>query len=305
MLNALLSTSIYKGVPSNKITAFAGEEATGKTFFALNILKYFLDNNKTGFAKYDDTENALSPSTFMSHGIDNSRIIFSQPVTIEEWRYKTIQALEIYNKDESKERPKFMLFLDSLGNLSSEKEITEAEKNSGVKVMSKQSIIKATFSALSVKYLARANVPLIVTNHVYEKIGSYIPAKEISGGSGLKYTASIICMLSKSKDKDEDKETVGNIVKVKLRKSRLAREDSVCEVRLSHKKGMDRYYGLLDLGEESGIIKAVGNKFEFPDGSKHFRKEIENNGEKYFTDKTLLDRLDAAAVDKYSYKLGS
>lgn len=304
MLNGLLSASIFGGVAGNKITAFAGEEATGKTFFALNILKNFQSQNPDGYIAYSDTEFALSPEMFGAHGLDPSHIVLSRPVTVEEYRKKCIQILDGYINLKEKDKPPLVMVLDSLGNLSSEKEVEEAEKDSGVKDMTKQAVIKATLRVLSLKYLAKANVPLIVTNHVYASMSLYTP-KQMSGGSGLKYLASTICYLSKAKDKDDKtKETLGNIVTVRLKKGRFSREDSTCEVKLSHKHGMDRYYGLLDISEEYDIVKRIGNQYEMPDGSKHFRKEIEADGAKFFSDDTLLKRIDEAVKDKYAYKIG-
>ena len=59
ILNALLSGSIYDGLPNNKITALAGESATGKTYFALSMCKKVLDDNPDGVILYFDTEQAM------------------------------------------------------------------------------------------------------------------------------------------------------------------------------------------------------------------------------------------------------
>lgn len=122
----------------------------------------------------------------------------------------------------------------------------------------------------------------------------------ITHNSGLKYAASTIAMLSKKKDKDSNNDVVGNIIKVKMHKSRLSKENSQVEVRLSYDKGLDRYYGLLDLAEKYDIIKKVSTRYELPDGSKVFGKEINTNPEKYFTE-DVLKRLDECAKKEYSY----
>ena len=59
-MNALLSGSIYGGLPQNKVTAFAGEPSVGKTFYALNVVKQFLEDNKNGFVFYFESESAIS-----------------------------------------------------------------------------------------------------------------------------------------------------------------------------------------------------------------------------------------------------
>ncbi len=121
----------------------------------------------------------------------------------------------------------------------------------------------------------------------------------ITHNSGLKYAASTIAMLSKKKDKDGT-DVVGNIVKVKMYKSRLSKENSQVEVRLSYDRGLDKYYGLLELAEKYDIIKKVTTRYELPDGTKVFGKEINSNPEKYFTDE-MLQRLDECAKKEYSY----
>jgi len=124
----------------------------------------------------------------------------------------------------------------------------------------------------------------------------------ITHNSGLKYAASSIVMLGKKKDKDGT-ELVGNIIKATMHKSRFTKEGKKTEVRLSFDKGLDRYYGLLELAEKYEIIKKVSTRYELPDGSKVFGKNINEDPEKYFTPE-LLEQLDAAAAKEYKYGQG-
>ena len=147
--------------------------------------------------------------------------------------------------------------------------------------------------------LGQANIPLIVTNHTYDVIGSYVPTKEMGGGSGLKYAASTIIYLTKKKEKD-GKDVIGNIIKAKTHKSRLSRENKEVEVRLYYdERGLDKYYGLLDLGEIGGLWKNVAGRYEM-DGKKVYAKEIYKNPDKYFTD-DIMEKLDNIAKEEYSY----
>lgn len=296
ILNAVLSGSIYGGVPNNKITAFAGESATGKTFFVLGILKRFLDDNPTGGIVYYDTEAAVTKVMMEQRGIDTSRVIIAEPDTIQKFRTHALKVIESY--ENQKNAPPMMFVLDSLGMLSTSKEMTDTAAGSDTRDMTKAQVIKATFRVLTLK-LAKIKVPMLVTNHVYDVVGSYVPMKEIGGGTGLKYAASTIAMLGKKKDK-EGTEVVGNIIKVKTYKSRFSKENKDVEVRLSFDKGLDRYFGLLPLAEKYDIIKKVSTRYELPDGSKVFGKAINQDPEKYFT-KDLLDKLDDAAKQEYSY----
>lgn len=296
ILNAAISGSIYGGVPNNKITAFAGESATGKTFFVLGVLKRFLDDNPTGGVIYFDTEAAVTKDMMETRGIDTKRVAISEPSSIEEFRTNATRILTTYL--ESDEKPPMMMVLDSLGMLSSAKELADVEAGSDKRDMTKAQLLRGTFRVLSLK-LAKANVPLLVTNHVYDVVGAYIPTKEISGGSGLKYAASSIAMLSKKKDKDGTA-VVGNIIKINMHKSRFTKEQTKVEVKLSFDKGLDRYYGLLDLAEKYDIIKKVSTRYELPDGRKVFGKAINEKPEEYFTPE-ILAQLEEAAQMEFTY----
>jgi hypothetical protein len=148
--------------------------------------------------------------------------------------------------------------------------------------------------------LAKAKVPLIVTNHVYSVIGSYFPTKEMAGGQGAKYAADIIVFLSKKKDRATDKSVVGNIVKARMMKSRLTKEETAVETRILFDGGLDRYYGLLAMAIAQGCVKKVSTRYEFPDGTKVFEKAIVRNPEKYFT-KDILDAVEIYIKDHFLY----
>jgi len=298
IFNALVSGSIHGGVSTNKITAIAGETSTGKTYFSLAIVKNFLDTNPDGYCLYFDTEAAITKGLLASRGIDQNRLVVVNVVTIEEFRSKALKAVDIYLKTEEENRKPCMFVLDSLGMLSTEKEITDALNDKQVRDMTKSQLVKGAFRMLTLK-LGQANIPLIVTNHTYDVIGSYVPTKEMGGGSGLKYAASTIIYLSKKKEKDKT-EVVGNIIKAKTAKSRLSKENKQVEIRLYYdERGLDRYYGLLELGELGGLWKNVAGRYEM-DGKKVYAKEIYKNPDKYFTD-DIMEKLDNIAKEEYSY----
>ena len=302
ILNAALSGSITGGAPNNKVLALAGESATGKTFFALGMVRRFLSDNPNGAVFYFDTEAAVTKSMMEERGIDSERVIVSEPDTIQRFRHTALQILENYAKAPADERPPMLMVLDSLGQLSTTKEVEDTAEGKETRDMTKAQLIKATFRVLNLK-LAKVNVPLVITNHVYDVIGSYVPMKEMGGGSGLKYTASQIVFLSKKKDKD-GKDVVGNIIRCRMIKSRFTKENKDVEVKLNYDTGLDRYYGLLDLAEKYEIIKKVSTRYELPDGRKVFGKQINNNPEEYFTE-DILHQLDIAAGVEFKYGQGN
>jgi RecA/RadA recombinase len=298
IFNGLISGSIFGGVSSNRITAIAGESSTGKTFFSLAVVKNFLDTNPDGYCLYFDTEAAVNKGLLESRGVDTTRLVVVNVVTIEEFRSKALRAVDIYLKTSEEDRKPCMFVLDSLGMLSTEKEIRDALDDKQVRDMTKSQLVKGAFRMLTLK-LGQANIPLIVTNHTYDVIGSYVPTKEMGGGSGLKYAASTIIYLGKKKEKDKT-EVVGNIIKAKTAKSRLSKENQQVEIRLYYDdRGLDRYYGLLELGELGGMWKNVAGRYEM-NGKKIYGKEILKNPTEYFTD-DIMKQLDTIAQKQFSY----
>ena len=296
--NALLSGSIYGGMPGNKITAIAGEAATGKTFFALGICKAFLDMDKDAGIIYFESESAISKDMIENRGIDSKRMVVVPVATVQEFRNQSIKILDKYIEQPEASRKPLMFVLDSLGMLSTTKEMEDTAAGKETRDMTRSQIVKSTFRVLTLK-LGKANVPMIMTNHTYDVIGSMFPQKEMGGGSGLKYAASSIVYLGKRKEKDGT-EVVGNIIHCKNYKSRLTKENAQIDVKLTYKKGLDKYYGLIGLAEEGGIFKKVSTRYEMPDGSKVFGKNINDDPEKYFT-KEVLDKIDEIAKRKFQY----
>ena len=296
--NALLSGSIYGGLPNNRITAIAGEAATGKTFFALGVVKSFLDKDPNAGVIYFESENAISKDMIESRGVDSSRIVVMPVATVQEFRAQSIKVIEKYIAQPEASRKPMLFVLDSLGMLSTTKEIEDTAAGKETRDMTRSQIVKSTFRVLTLK-LGQAGVPMIMTNHTYDVIGSMFPQKEMGGGSGLKYAASSIIYLGKRKEKDGT-EVVGNIIHCKNFKSRITKENAQIDVRLSYKQGLDRHYGLLELGEECGVFKKVSTRYEMPDGTKVFGKSINTEPEKYFTDE-VLGKIDEYTKKKFTY----
>jgi RecA/RadA recombinase len=297
--NALLSGSIFGGLAGNKITAIAGEAATGKTFFALGICKNFLDKDKEAGVIYFESESAISKEMIVSRGVDATRMVIVPVATVQEFRNQSIKVLDKYLEQPEDKRKPLMLVLDSLGMLSTTKEMEDTAEGKETRDMTRSQIVKSTFRVLTLK-LGRAKVPMIMTNHTYDVIGSMYPQKEMGGGSGLKYAASSIIYLGKRKEKDGDNQVIGNIIHCKNYKSRLTKENAQIDVRLTYKSGLDRYYGLLEIAEEEGIFKKVSTRYELPDGTKVFGKSINDEPEKYFT-KEILKQIDEATKKKFLY----
>lgn len=298
IFNAVVSGSLFGGIPSNKVTALAGESSTGKTFFALSVVRNFLDANPDGGVIYFESESAISREMIETRGIDSKRMIMMPVATIEEFRTQACRILDKYMKEPKDERVPMLFVLDSLGMLSTSKEMEDIANDKQVRDMTKSQLIKGAFRVLTLK-LGQANVPMIVTNHTYDVIGSYVPTKEMGGGTGLKYAASTIIYLGKKKEKDGT-EVVGNIIKCEAKKSRLTKEGSKVETRLYFdERGLDRYYGLLELGEQYGVFQRKGNRIVVGESSV-YPSVILADPEKYFTEEVMA-KLEEAAKQEFSY----
>ena len=140
--------------------------------------------------------------------------------------------------------------------------------------------------------LVKQKVPMIVTNHTYDQMGTMFPQKVMGGRNSLQYAASTIVFLSKRKEKDGT-DVIGNIIHCRLNKSRLTKENSLVDVSLRYKGGLNRYYGLIELAEEAGIFKKVATRIEVADGSKRY-EEIMHSPEQYFTDE-VMQKIDEYA----------
>jgi RecA/RadA recombinase len=261
------------------------------------VVKNFLDTHPNGYCLYFDTEAAITKSLLESRGVDTSRLVVVNVVTVEEFRTKALKAVDIYLKSKEDERKPCIFVLDSLGMLSTNKEINDALAEKDTRDMTKAQLIKGAFRMLTLK-LGQAKIPMLVTNHTYESMSLY-GGKQMSGGSGLQYASSTIIYLSKSKEKDGT-DVIGNIIRCKTQKSRLSKENQEVQVRLYYdERGLDRYYGLLELGELGEMWKNTAGRYEI-DGKKLYAKEILKNPEKYFTQE-VMEKLDVIAKSNFSY----
>lgn len=298
VFNALVSGSLFGGIPSNKITAIAGDSGTGKTFFCLSVVRHFLNTDPDAGVIYFETESALSKQMIESRGIDSKRLVIFPVDTIEEFRTQAVRIIDKYVEQPKEERKPLMFVLDSLGMLATNKEVEDAANDKNVRDMTKAQLVKSVFRILTLK-LGKANIPMLVTNHTYDVVGSYVPTKEMGGGSGLKYSASTIIYLSKKKEKDGT-EFIGNIIKCEAKKSRLTREGSKVETRLFFdERGLEQHYGLLELGERANMWKNVAGRYEI-NGKKVYGKEILKNPEQYFTQE-VMEQLDTQAKSEFLY----
>lgn len=168
--NALLSGSIHGGIPDNKIIALAGEQATGKTYFALNVVREFLNSDPNAMVMYFDTEQAITSDLLRDRGIDTDRVAVLPVATVEEFRHQCVLSVDKYLEGDKDSRPRMMIVLDSLGMLSTEKEMNDTAEGKNTRDMTRAQVTKAAFRVLTIK-LGHARIPLLMTNHTYDVVG--------------------------------------------------------------------------------------------------------------------------------------
>lgn len=306
ILNALIYGSIYGGIVSNRITALAGEEASGKTFLALSVVKQFIEEHKDGNVVYFDTENALDDDgkEFIDRGIDFDRVFLVRIDTVEDFKFKVLNILENYKALAKDKRTPTLFILDSLGNLSTVKEQQDSLDEKTTQDMTRARQIKSAFRTITQK-LSRLNIPLLLTNHTYDVIGDFYGATTMSGGSGLKYCASTIVFFAKAKDRDnKDKKTVnGIIVRATIDKSRFTKTYKKVEARIDFTNGLDKYYGLFDVAEKYGCIeKLPSGSYTHPDypTRKLSKQDFIREPEKFFT-QPILDKIEEAVQKEFKF----
>jgi len=274
----------------------------GKSFFCLSFAKSFLQQFPKGLVVFFDSESSLDSDMVKNLKLEIKRFIHVPIKTIEEFRDKLNRMV---NEEDGKEnRTPLFFILDSLGFLSSLKETEDTDLGKNTLDMTKQKTIKSVFRVVGLN-LAKAQFPLIVTSHVYESIGSYIPQKVLSGGQALQYISSSIVMLTKSNERDATtKEITGVNIRCKMEKSRLTKPGREVSVYLDFNKGLDRYSGLLELGESAGVFEKLDKKWRMPDGEYYFESKIYETPERFFT-KDILDKIDVYCQREFKYQTPS
>ena len=245
-LNAQVSGDIFKGAPAGKVTLFSGEESTGKTFLALNASR---GAQRKGYKIiWVDTESAMDENLMERFQIDSKECVILPMNTIDnviKLITKIGEDLK-YLKGQGEDIPKMMIVIDSLGNLTTQREIDQViGGNIKADVGWKQKLMKRLFTLCTVN-MGVLQIPIIAVNHVYQTMNPYGEPTRMAGGAGPFYNSSTIIDLSKAKLKDgkDKKQQTGIIVTSKIKKSRFTKAGIPIKFQISHYKGMNPYIGL-------------------------------------------------------------
>lgn len=297
ILNAAMSGDLFKAIPSGRVITFEGDSGVGKSFLACSICR---EAQKMGYTPiYMDSEGAIDSNFVSRLGVDPTKLIIKQVSTIAETSQFIANICAQLQEQEDKfgEHQKVIMVLDSLGNLTSDKERDDIIAGNNKRDMTKAQEIKAMFR-VNATPLAKLQIPMIVNNHVYAVVGAYVPTSVGAGGSGIKYNSSLTIQLSAAKLEDKDNEAAaaqkqgadtttknGVLVTAKPVKSRFCRPYKV-KFQIPYFKKPNPYVGLEAFmnWENSGIVRGTVltekefNKLSLADQAKVYPFEF--NGEK-------------------------
>ncbi len=313
VLNAIVSGSIHGGIPKGRVTMLGGESMTGKTLFVLKILA---NAQKEGLIPVIfDTENAVDPEGAERIGLDISKVKYVPCVTIEQTRnalYKFLTSVK-----EKGLEGKFIVAIDSLGNLQSELEHSRMGKESTSSDMGSKARAMKSLMQTCTNLGATTQTTILCTNHVYDDPAAMFPSieKHMPGGKSIVYLPSVTVQLARKPMKSDggktmDAETAvgqknyaGVLIRALTRKNRFIKQYLQGEMFLSFHTGLDRYYGLLDLAVGVGAVIQTGSTYQLPDGKKigyykNFRKDID------LWENTILPVLEEKIKTEWAYSGG-
>lgn len=299
MVNALVCGSIFGGFPDNKITMLAGDPGVGKTFTIIStILAWQKDPN--AIVIFYESESAITKKMLVERGVDTKRVLIAPIETAQEFRTQSLKFVEKHLSIPENKRLKVLLLFDSMGNVSTSKEMTDSTSGKDTQDMTRAKLFKSIFRTLTLK-LGKAKTALIVTNHTYETQEMF--SKRIaSGGKGGQYGSSNILFISKAKMKEKQggKDVqIGALIRYTLAKGRETIEGKSVQVILNYKKGLNRYSGLLEFAVNKGLISRDGNSY-VKDEEKWSLKDVYKDPTTFF-DQELLNKIDVETRKEFNF----
>jgi len=245
MLNVALSGDLERGLTSG-LTVLAGPSKHFKTSFGLIMVASYLRQYPDAAILFYDSEFGSPLDYWKTFGIDTDKVIHSPIRNIEELKFDLMNQLANIAKGD-----KILIFIDSVGNLASKKEVEDALNEKSVADMTRAKAFKSLFRMIT-PYLHLNDIPLICVGHTYKTQDMY-PKDVLSGGTGIYYSADTVWILGRQQDKDAEGLNGYNFV-INVDKSRFVREKSKVPVSVSFARGIEKYSGLLDVALEGGFV---------------------------------------------------
>lgn len=244
-INIALSGSLDGGLQSG-LTVVAGPSKHFKSSICLVMAAAYQKKYADGVILFYDSEFGSPQSYFEAFGVDTNRVIHTPITDIEQLKFDIMSQLQ-----ELKKGDHVMILIDSIGNLASKKEVEDALNEKAVADMSRAKQLKSLFRMVT-PHLTMKDLPMVAINHTYQTLEIYSKA-QISGGTGILYSANDAWIISRSQEKDGT-ELAGYTFTINIEKSRRVKEKSKIPLTVMFDGGITRYSGLLDLALEAGIV---------------------------------------------------
>ncbi len=315
-LNAIISGSLYGGIPSGRVVVLAGPSGCGKTLMCGKIIAA-AQQEQGRIGVYFDSEIAFDRQTAINLGCDPTRIKHAPVETVEDLKIQLVKFLKGIIANPAL-KGKFIIIVDSLGNLSSEKENSDADKGKSASDMGiRAKAIKSLFRTITYK-AARADVPIVFTNHIYDDPAAMFESikKNQGGGKGPEYLSSVVVQFGSKQERSTTEQhlgsakeatggsVVGNLMTAMTTKNRFVPPFLETELRLNFLTGLKTYHGLLDMAIGLGVVTTNGKTYALADGTKlGYRKDIEDDAEMW--EGTLMPALEAKLQSTYKFSAPS
>jgi RecA/RadA recombinase len=308
VLNGIISGSLFGGVQQGRTILFAGPSQTGKSFI---IQKILANAQKQGLIPVIfDTENAIDPEGAAALGLDTSKVKYVPTFSIEKCRNSIYNFLT--KAKEANQIGKFIIAIDSLGALQSEMQMNRMEKdNTSQDMGSRARAIKSLLVTCN-QLSAITNTTILITNHIYDNPTEMYPSlvKEMPGGRAVVYIPSVTVQLARKpmkEDKDlgdklavAQKNYSGVVLRALTVKNRFVKQYLEGEMYLSFDRGLNKYYGLLELAVGFGVIVQTGSTYTLPDGTKlGYYSKWKNNVELW--EKTIIPGIEEKIKTEWKY----
>ena len=295
-LNYAISGDFRRGVPLGKVTMFAGQSGSGKSFICSgNIVR---NAQKSGvFPIVIDTENALDENWLQPLGVDTSddKLLKVNMAMVDDVAKLISDFMKDYKSRfdsvDPENRPKILFVLDSLGMLLTPTDVNQFEAGEMKGDMGRKPKALTSLVRNCVNMFGSLNIGMVCTNHSYASQDPYNPDDKISGGAGFIYASSIVVAMKKLKLKeDEDGSKVSEVLGIragcKIMKTRYNKPFEDIQLHIPYSTGMSPYSGFFDLLEKKGMIAKEGNRYTYIDLNgvvhKYFRKEWNKNANGIF-----------------------
>ena len=305
-LNYRISGDFNKGIPLGKVTVFAGESGSGKSYICSgNLVRHAQEQGI--YVVLVDSENALDEAWLHALGVDTSedKLLKLNMAMIDDVAKTISEFMKEYKNIPEDDKPKVLFVIDSLGMLLTPTDVNQFEAGDMKGDMGRKPKALTALVRNCVNMFGSHNVGLVATNHTYASQDMFDPDDKISGGQGFIYASSIVVAMRKLKLKEDEagnkiSEVRGIRSACKVMKTRYAKPFESVQIKIPYETGMNPYSGMLDMAESMGLVRKEGNSLVYDklDGTviKKFRKAWESNDDGCLD--TIMAEFEAKSASK-------